>query len=306
MIKKHLSINGRVITDEGPGAKLAVFLATVQTKEQAAAILETSEYNRKLRKGHIAHLKRMLEEGRWSDGVANISFDWKGHLINGHHTLNALLIMDAAKFKPVIVTVLVGLPPDAYGKSNNVTKTTSVDLLGAEGFNLNQNDISAAGRLLYSYIHGILADSVHIKSGKSFTPIHPEDVVSCVKDHPGLQDNLFVPAFIRKSRLSNSAYYVSHYLIIRDNPIKGPKFFTQLEEGLGYSAGSPVRALREKIINISRDEDIRGGLAVAWIFKAWNAFARGESMERLVFKRATKVDGALKGGEEFPVLEVGY
>lgn len=299
-----LKVGGYAIPREGPGSTIKVYLARISSKEQVADILGASEYNRKLRTSHINHLRAMMERGTWSDAIANISFDWYGKLINGHHTLNAMLTCDPQKFKPIVLNVLTGLPPESYGKSNNVTKTTTVDLLGAKGVTISQHDLAAAGRMVHAYQKGRLGKMAHVAGG-GFDFSFPEDVAETVTDNPGLSDHITVPTFVRKSRVPCSAYQAAKYLIIRDNHEKGPEFFKQLSDGLGYTAGSPVRALREKIINCTTDR-VRGPLAMAWIFKAWNAFAKNQEMRSLTFRTATKVDGRIKGGEEFPELEVGY
>jgi hypothetical protein len=66
------------------------------TPAVAKAYLATSEGNRNLKHAHLASLVSMINSDQFVMNGSPIRFDQAGHLIDGHHRLNAIVIADRA------------------------------------------------------------------------------------------------------------------------------------------------------------------------------------------------------------------
>jgi hypothetical protein len=197
--------------------------------------------------------------------------------------LNSFIAIDPIKLKPIQFTVVTGVDPEAWGRPNNVSPTSSGDLLFKLGIEKYRREIAASARLIVAWERGALGKMLH-SDGSGFIQIWPEEIEDAVRRHPALTDiRVPISKDLVGSRLPKSAYYAAQYLICKISPIAGERFFQELHDGLGYTAGSPIKALRDRIISVGQKESVRAALVLAWIVKAWNAYVEKKPLKIIRF-----------------------
>lgn len=108
------------------------FIKTVQTTstlsitpELAAKMLGTSVKNRNLRPSWVKSLAGAMRRGEWRLQPHGIAFDSAGHLIDGHHRLNAVIRAGVA----VPMSVTLGAEPDCVKVMDQGLGRTISDVL---------------------------------------------------------------------------------------------------------------------------------------------------------------------------------
>jgi hypothetical protein len=269
-------VGGKEITAHGPGSERDFFGARV-CREEAASLLARSSYNRDLRRARLAEFRDLMNAGKWDPFVAEIDFDWNGNLINGHHTLNALLL---SRLEHIDVKVTFGNDPKSYIHIDRNSSKSIKDVLGERKYG-HAAVLGGVGRVLHAWDVGLLA---RLYEGE----VRIDDAMAAIERHPGIVDYLTVPDFMRAKPFPKPVYRALRYIICSANPSAGPRFFNELAEGLGATLDAPPRRLREQINNQDRRIRLGNPEAAAWILVAWNAFAEGRSLQRIRFERRQK------------------
>lgn len=78
---------------------------------QAQEWLRSNRENRRLRQKNVEYLVRQMSTGGYVAGAAVVAFSTDGRLLNGQHTLNAIIASGCAQ----TVTVQYGMPESAFG-----------------------------------------------------------------------------------------------------------------------------------------------------------------------------------------------
>jgi hypothetical protein len=116
------------------------------TPEKAKAYLAANTRNRSLNAATVARYKRLIERGEFFHGVACISFDTTGTLIDGQHRLSAVV----AAGQPVKMIVVRGMDPAAQAAIDTGRKRSASDWLGILGHK-NTRVLAATVRLIATY-----------------------------------------------------------------------------------------------------------------------------------------------------------
>lgn len=212
-----------------------------------------------------------MNEGHWVAGAQLIVFDSRANLINGQHTLTAFV---RSNLKTLPVIWQINRHPQAYMAFDHNRKRTPRDTLKWNGVE-RPGEIQSMATAIWAYEHGSFAG----KSYQYYRSAAPSDsqVQVTVKMHPGLNQHLWKNPF-RGKEFSigglNAASYILHCL---DEKL-AMDFFRRFIEGVNLpSRQHPIAALRRSFMDLER-ERLRAGETMARIFKAWNAFVRGEEV----------------------------
>lgn len=259
------------------------------TPEMAATLLGTMEGNRTLRKKVVERYAREMIGGKWLLNGESIKVAVGGRLVDGQHRLNAVIM---AK-KAVTMCVVRGLAEEGV-----ITLDTGVGRSFADwGVIGGRPYASAAGtiaRWWYKYESG--------SPTVNYQPSHQE-LETVIHAHPQIADSA---AFVLKHKVlktrcvASVQAFVHAYASERFDRDMADLFMQELESGAGLREGSPVLALRRRLVDDAtagrRPESTH---VLAWTIKAWNAWLAGESVKRILWQP----QGVGSGVEAFPRFE---
>jgi len=243
--------------------------------------LEGNVDNRRLRETRVVYLARILADGEWELTGDAIVFDDQGVLINGQHRLSAVVIANI----PARFLILRGVPTTAQEVMDQNLSRSVADQLQRRGISYPHVIASALGWLAH-FEYTEETGNVHYASSAL---------------RPSLRHLLSL--FEQNTELAQEAQgmsKLSYHLKVRPGPTLAAKhrliqvnseeaeiFFKHLAEGVGLSRDDPIRRLREWCL--VDKSSIRGsGRAptyryIAQVFKAWNFWREGESVQRLTW-----------------------
>jgi hypothetical protein len=257
--------------------------------EMAATLLGTMRGNRTLRKNIVQRYAREMIAGKWLLNGESIKVDSAGRLVDGQHRLNAVIMAKRA----VVMCVVRGVESEAV-----ITLDTGVGRSfgdwGVIGGRPYANAVGSVARWWYKYETG--------SPTVGYRPSHQElEVV--IQAHPQITEST---AFILKHRVLKSrcvasvqsfvhAYTSEHY----DRELSD-LFMEELETGVSLNEGSPVLALRRRLVDdAGPGRKVESTHVLAWTIKAWNAWFAGERVKRITWAP----QGVGSGVELFPRFE---
>jgi hypothetical protein len=258
---------------------------TAITPELAAAWLENrNTHNRPLRDYRIAELARDMSAGRWHDTGEPIKFDYNDALLDGQHRLGAIV----ASGVTIEMLVIWGLQPETQDYMDIGLKRSVADSLVLEGkIKVRHAAVAAIARQMLALEAGAVGSNDAKKR-----PTHAE-VLDFVRNDPeGLEEAAYVQHKARDAGLRGGMVYgLAYYMLSKVDADDAEQFFKHLIDGQGLLAGSPIYALRTKLIKDPPDRASRSVRHELFYFiKAWNAYRRNQSIVVLRWAR----------GEDYP------
>lgn len=256
--------------------------------DRAKAMLGNSHANRNLRRGWVSLLARDMKAGRWQKTGQAIIISLDGKLLDGQHRLHAII----ESGQTIEIAVATGIADDAFHSIDTGRPRNAADVLGISGVK-NSRAVAAATQrvafLLSGAISGLARDT---NTGK----LSPSALVSFYET---LDRDYMAEMILVAGRAVERFRYVTVSDLASLGYVAGSVFHSNFMEfceltgsGAGLDDGSPVLALRNWLVNatgLSR-ATTRDGKAFAHA-RAWTAFARGESLFRIVYN-PTKDGGA--------------
>lgn len=258
-------------------------------------------HNRNTRNSVINSYTDAMKNGDWLNDIDPIAFagTLKGRgknapvLLNGQHRLHALVAADVT----LDFLVIEGLSLSDQVEMDAGVKRQLADQLRLQGV-VAPTEVAAMLRLVYGYEQDIMRR----RQGISYSML-----LRYLAAHPDLP-NAVAPA--RKlygaigGRISvfGSVYYIISQLDDPGVQEDLDEFFETLASGENLSVGSPILALRNQILALStatgpRRRGPNAGQVplMAIMFKAWNAWRDGTTMQSLSWR------GGGKNPEAFPI-----
>lgn len=260
------------------------------TPEIAERYLASTERNRYVKPLRVDRYAKDMAEGRWVLSGSPIVFDNKGHLIDGQHRLRAV----AKSRTTQQFVVLAGLDRDTQLVMDNGATRTAGDQLSLLNSRLPMIQASAAFLI------------VRFKGPRPvegmppyYMPSTPE-VIEFARTHPELEHSAEVANKCRHILTSGIAG-AFHFLFAEKDKEQADEFFETLGTGVGLTANDPIYTLRERLIKErGADRKLARMTIMVFTIKAWNAFRKGEPVQRLKWKQGGE-DG--RGQEPFPKIE---
>jgi hypothetical protein len=255
--------------------KVVVFVRWVTAEDAREWLLRVPEYQRNQKPRSLKDFEADMKEGYWIPGVAVIAFNDKGELINGQHVLVALVTSGVEK---ILCNVIINRWPDAYlGYDLGIPRRLADNLKGQTA---HPEEAGRALHVICLWDRGTYDASDgkgYINAREGSVNLHGRRGRELLAAHPGLEQHLFPNPFrSNKGTRSVAAMHAASYRLHQIDYEKAMKFFEQFREGIGLSKGDPVLALRQKFMNMEKDQRWRSGPTLAHILAAWNAFVSGE------------------------------
>lgn len=254
------------------------------TPAMARKWLEGNVDNRRLRESRVVYLARILSDGEWELTGDAIVFDDQGVLINGQHRLSAVVVADT----PARFLILRGVPTTAQEVMDQNLSRSLADQLQRRGISYQFVVASALG-WIYQFEYMEETGNVHYANSAL---------------RPSMRQLLHL--FDQNTELVDEVVGINklqYYLKVRPGPTLAAKhrliqvdaeetevFFKHLQEGTGLAKGDPIWRLREWCLAdksaIRRTGRVPAYRYLALVFKAWNLWREGETIERLIWTQS--------------------
>lgn len=254
------------------------------TPAKAAEYLKTSQGNRPISKVSVRSYADSMRQGKWLlNGVA-IIFDNEGHLIDGHHRLNAIVKADI----PVQTCVCRGADPEAFktidqGRGKNLGQLLAMQQV--ENYNAVASIVNANNSLITS-------GRFWTNNGARSKEVTNADFYDEYQRNPAeyQEAGTYACEMYRQARIIKASwigalyYYLSHTGGYKKDYVK--RFFTAVCS-LETSGISAADELRNFIIRNDRNRTDGAKLdnerLFAIICKAWNAYVTGKEVKKYKF-----------------------
>ncbi len=227
--------------------------------------------NRNLRKAVVEGYARDMAAGRWRLNGETIKFAADGHLYDGQHRLNAVILANVT----VPMVIVRGLSPDVMPTVDAGAKRSYSDALKLQGEE-NTSTLAAVARRAVMWERGMRTNTGSIKP----TPLEMNDFID---RHPEIRTSAELAARLAsRESLPASVYGLCHYLFAKTDAEAATWFLMRVSDGDGLSTNDPIAQLRSRITRLR----VRGGrinetVGLALTIRAWNAHRSGQARLKL-------------------------
>jgi len=257
------------------------YSAQVETVTPAMAQewLNVNTNNRPKNKNTVLHSQTMIENGQWQINGESIKISDAGTLLDGQHRLQAIVNSGV----PVEMFVVRGLSTEAFQTIDAGKARSYGDFLKINGTtSTNPAALAAAARVAMSfnkdtgeYVYS--GSKTSVPSLIQFTDNHI-GLVNCVQTQ--------ITALYGKKLCSVSVAAGLNYIFSLVDPEAADTFFSSLATGANLEDGSPVLALRNRLISLSG-----GGHAgathqkmiISYFVQAFNAYRAGRKIQSVSY-----------------------
>lgn len=233
--------------------------------------------NRKLDERLVHSYYQQMVKGQWMETGDTIKFSKSGKLMNGQHTLHAIIKYG----KPVALFVAEGLDEEAFMVLDTGKTRSASDALHIAGFKNNTN-LAATVKQILLWEAGYYANpNVRSKASNS-------DVIDFVEKNPEISEVItFINTLWKHFRyVSASTLAMLYWVLSRKNQQQADDFFGKLSSGADLGVENPIRHLREKLMRDSLNKSrLKAREKVALFIFAWNAHLQKKRMSQLTLQR---------------------
>jgi hypothetical protein len=240
----------------------------------ATLLLGTQGHNRRIKRDLVERLTRDIKEGRWELNAQPLLIDSEGHLGDGQH--RCLAVIKAGKAVPVVVTF--GIAPTAFATLDSGRSRTPGDVLYVSG-EKSTGYLSRVLNLISLDKHGLMKKN---RWSESATNSEREQLLG---EHPEIRESV-QRCEKGKAVISTGTLAYVHWRGHQIAAQAADDFVDALVTGANLPVDSPAHVLREMLLKnkVNRRKKLQGPVVLAYIIKAFNAFARGETMRKLTLR----------------------
>lgn len=234
---------------------------------------------------------REITEGRWKENGVTIKLTSEGYVLDGRHRLWAVVEAD----KPIASLVAFNVPVETFDTIDRGHGRTVGHILTVAGES-SGNTLASALSWLYRYRNERM-----LVTGSHGRPTATEAQL-LLDDEPEIRESLTATDGVRRDKvLPHAPAAFCHYIFVHENKSGADEFFTGLASGADLGAGSPVLALRRKLLARHGSKYKMATVEmIALTFKAWRLYLQGKEARgtRSLVWRTTG-----EKAEDFPYLD---
>jgi hypothetical protein len=236
----------------------------------ATTWLEKNTHNRPLTQRDVEKYAADMKAKRWDLNGETIIFDWNGVLQDGQHRLWACIEANTP-FETIVTT---GVNPAGFTTIDTGRKRNASDVLGISGISSNRHTLAAAAAVAIRYNRGILRSNDHVPN---------KDVVEFVNKNSDLSEWVAKAKKVRGFSAPYSAMLAGiMFLAARKKPVEAEEFLHKFQSGEDLRIGSPILALRNRLLTSKSSRLER----LTLIVQAWNAFASKRSLTKMQLSKS--------------------
>jgi len=249
------------------------------TPELAQGWLTYNTMNRPLSDKLVAKYAETMRSGNWKSNGDTVSFAIDDTLLDGQHRL-AAIVKSGVALEMIVVS---NLEKDVFSTKDTGRKRSGADILGI----LGEQNASTVAAVLVKLVH-YYAGCAHLNN--SLAVDYPE----ALRAYPEVRD-ICKHYQLRSLCRFSSSILAAYVVCSRVNKAQADEFFARVADGIGLTADSPERLLREQLLRM-HDGGTKGRTAaMAWVIKAWNAKRTGRKIKLIQWRRGQEQK------EDFPI-----
>lgn len=240
------------------------------TPELAHILLEKNIENRNIRPAKLEQLKSDMREGRFKFNGETLKIAKSGELNDGQHRLQAII----ETHKPQDMLLVFGVERDSrYTVDTGAARSTN-DHLALQGWPY-ATTIASVTRMVLAFERGNrenFSRPSEISVGQVLERARQDQLIQEVAEYASRNVSKF------KSIASQAIIGFIFYQFAAKTPKQAKTFMEGLRTGASLPEESPIRVLREKLINSPR---LSKGQKVEAIIRAWNAWINDRPLKQL-------------------------
>jgi hypothetical protein len=242
----------------------------------AREMLQLNTHNRRLNERNVLVWAEEMEQGRWRSNGESIKISESNVLLDGQNRLSALALQ--AEDMRLEFLIVSGLPDEVQstmdqGESRSLAQQLTLSAIEAD------KPLAAALRQHLLWTKGFLfLDS---KNSRRYTTAPA--MVDYAKNHTATLDLMRMGRRYRQAPLKESLTLTAFAVISEQHSVEGAmQFFQGLLDGVNLAPGSPVLALRNRLINIRADRTrVTNQTLLGYVVQAFNAWSAGRPMSKV-------------------------
>lgn len=235
--------------------------------------LEHNTRNRHIRPARVARYARDMAAGRWEMTGEAVKFGADGSLLDGQHRLRA--VVDADVTVPMLV--VRGVAETAQSVMDTGAARRASDALTLHG-KPHGHTLAAAARL------GVTIDGSRTRTNDN--SISNPEVFAWIEEHPEIEtavERVHCGELKNHIAVSVSTLAYAYYRTAIVDYDAAEEFFISLATRANLPLGSPILTLANRLDKIARERQKLPQMPALWLlFRAWNGWRAGESLNRLL------------------------
>ena len=239
------------------------------TPALARALLNRNPNNRKISDSTVDSYARDVANEAWHLNGEPVVVSRDGYLNDGQHRCEAVVAAD----RPIQVIMVFGVERDTRNTLNQGKVRRLADYLFMDGYS-NTIRLATVARYVWQYEETGAIGNRTVKPTKG-------ECRQVIKTYPNLVSSLrFVDQKGVNKLVSLPSLAFCHWTFCRLDRAAGEQFIQSVIDGVGLEKAAPALYVRSRLI--AERGVIRGEAQAELIFKGWNAFRTGETLQRLV------------------------
>lgn len=211
--------------------------------EMAEKFLATSDKNRAVSTGRVLTLANEMRLGKWVLNGENIIFSESGKLLDGQHRLLAIIESGCH----VQLSITTGAPDTAF-ETINTGRSRSHGDIGGMAEIVKPALSMAAGAMIWRLYH-------HTSIGEVCPPVL---ALRVVERFPAIQKWANFLSIQARSPVPPASFLTALVYLedVASKPQMAERFFAGIDKGADLETGSPILALRNRMMNMRADGQI--------------------------------------------------
>lgn len=248
------------------------------TPQMAREILAKNVNNRSLNNTTVQFYMDQMSKGQWQLNGESIKIAADGTLLDGQHRLEACSRLDCA-FDTLVVR---GVDKDTFATIDNGKTRSFADHMKISGMKGELSVLAAAARIVMTFNK----DSKYSNSQRKYTPT---DIIEFCESTEGrwLANSIGAIPDGMKKLAPRSLLAALHYMFSCVDTMKAEQFFSYLNSGANLQEGSPILALRNRLITWNAERGSAGSdgkrQLVAYFIQAFDAYRAGRDLKAVSY-----------------------
>ncbi len=263
------------------------------TPSLAKSYVDDLAHNRGLVEAHVHGLAAQMKAGAWDENGQGIIFDTKGRLIDGQHRMTAVIEAGI----PIKMLVVRGVESSAFDTIDTGRGRGGRDVLSIEGYDLS-NQYAPMLTYVYRWTRGLFP-SYNWRTGYATN----SDLLALAKKYPETHDSLrwaYNRPRDEKMLTGKPSIAFAHWLTTRTRPTIAKRFWSEYVNGDGPKDAASMLFRKRVLVSITtsdRKSKLSPVHTVAIAATAWNYYATGRDVERLIWAKDKGSWPEFLGGE---------
>lgn len=250
------------------------------TPELAKEYLKQNDGNRPIQKRVVEKYATDMSLNKWMVSTQGIGFDINGRLVDGQHRLLACIKSN----KPFVTMVARGLQPEVFKVIDIHFKRTGGQIAGIAGVK-NSNNMMACLNAVLMFKECAGKETISHSAIMKYSDATRLDILLADIDSFDASCKAARSAYDKCRVLNQAAMSGIHYIASKVHPEMADSFVDGLGSGLGMEENDPRLALRNRMIDrAAKIHKERFEWIMVLHIYAWNAFIKGRSLKKLVWR----------------------